>query len=44
VNNSCFIGNIRGVTTQNADAIPVLIDSADQLGTMSSFKRFKKGH
>ena len=44
VNNSCFIGNIRGVTTQNADAMPVLIDSAGQLGTMSSFKRFKKGH
>jgi hypothetical protein len=32
VNNSCFIGNIRGVTTTNADAIPVLIDSAGQLG------------
>jgi hypothetical protein len=42
VNNSCFIGNIRGVTTQNADAMPVLIDSAGQLGTMSSFKRFNK--
>jgi hypothetical protein len=42
VNNSCFIGNIRGVTTQNADAMPVLIDSAGQLGTMNSSKRFKK--
>ncbi len=42
VNNSCFIGNIRGVTTTNADAIPVLIDSAGQLGTMSSSRRFKK--
>jgi predicted ribosome quality control (RQC) complex YloA/Tae2 family protein len=42
VNNSCFIGHIRGVTTQNADAMPVLIDSAGQLGTMSSSKRFKK--
>jgi len=41
VNNSCFIGNIRGVTTHNADAMPVLIDSAGQLGTMSSSKRFK---
>jgi hypothetical protein len=41
VNNSCFIGNIRGVTTANADAIPVLIDSAGQLGTMSSSRRFK---
>jgi hypothetical protein len=42
VSNSCFIGNIRGVTTQNGDAIPVLIDSAGQLGTMSSSHRFKK--
>jgi len=42
VNNSCFIGHIRGVTTQNADAMPVLIDSVGQLGTMSSSKRFKK--
>jgi uncharacterized coiled-coil protein SlyX len=42
VDNSCFIGSIRGVTTQNADAIPVLIDSAGQLGTMSSSRRFKK--
>jgi uncharacterized coiled-coil protein SlyX len=42
VNNSCFIGNIHGVTTQNADAMPVLIDSVGQLGTMSSSKRFKK--
>ena len=41
VNNSCFIGNIRGVTTANTDAIPVLIDSAGQLGTMSSSRRFK---
>jgi hypothetical protein len=42
VNNSCFIGHIRGVTTHNADAMPVLIDSAGQLGTMSSSKRFKR--
>jgi len=42
VSNTCFIGNIRGVTTTNADAIPVLIDSAGQLGTMSSSRRFKK--
>jgi len=42
VSNSCFIGNIRGVTTTNADAIPVLIDSAGQLGTMSSSRRFKR--
>ncbi len=39
---SCFIGNIRGVTTDLADAIPVVIDSVGQLGTMSSSARFKK--
>jgi hypothetical protein len=42
VNLSCFIGNIRGVQTQNANAIPVLIDSNDQLGTQSSSRRFKR--
>src|SRR5438067_7877113 len=42
VSNSCFIGNIRGVTTSNGDAIPVLIDSAGQLGTASSSRRFKR--
>jgi hypothetical protein len=41
--NSCFIGKIRDVTTQYADATPVVIDSSDQLGTMSSSCRFKKG-
>jgi len=39
---SCFIGNIRGVTTNIADAIPVVIDSHGQLGTLSSSQRFKK--
>ncbi len=42
VSNSCFIGSIRDVQTANADAIPVLIDSAGQLGTASSSRRFKK--
>jgi hypothetical protein len=42
VSLSCFIGHIRGVTTANPDAIPVLIDSAGQLGTVSSSRRFKK--
>jgi len=42
VSNSCFIGNIRDVTTAMGDAIPVVIDSAGQLGTMSSSQRFKK--
>lgn len=41
VDNSCFIGNIRDTTTQNADAIPVVIDSSSQLGTFSSSRRFK---
>src|SRR6266545_3196478 len=41
VSDSCFIGNIRGVTTANADAISVVIDSAGQLGTLSSSRRFK---
>jgi hypothetical protein len=36
-----FIAGIRGVATGVGDAIPVLIDSDGQLGTMSSSKRFK---
>lgn len=39
---ACFIGNIRDVQTGNANAIPVVIDSAGQLGTASSSARFKK--
>ena len=42
VGGSCFIGNIFGVTTDMADAVPVLIDSVGQLGTMNSSQRFKK--
>ncbi len=41
VSDSCFIGNIRDVQTQNADAIAVVVDSAGQLGTISSSQRFK---
>jgi Chaperone of endosialidase len=37
-----FIAGIRGVTTGNNDAVNVVIDSAGQLGTMSSSRRFKK--
>jgi Chaperone of endosialidase len=37
-----FIAAIRGVTTEVADAINVVIDSKGQLGTMSSSRRFKK--
>ena len=36
-----FIAGIRGITTGNANAIPVVIDSAGQLGTVSSSRRFK---
>ena len=41
IDTSCFIDRIRGVTTANADAIPVLIDSNGQLGTASSSRRSK---
>ncbi len=37
-----FIAGVRGRPTGNANAIPVLIDSAGQLGTVSSSRRFKK--
>ena len=37
-----FIAGIRGVTTANTNAIPVVIDAAGQLGTISSSRRFKK--
>lgn len=37
-----FIHGIRGITTVNADAIAVLVDSAGQLGTVSSSIRFKQ--
>jgi Chaperone of endosialidase len=36
-----YIKGIRGVTTTNANAVPVVIDSAGQLGTVSSSARFK---
>jgi hypothetical protein len=37
-----YIAAIRDTTTGMGDAIPVVIDSAGQLGTMSSSARFKK--
>jgi hypothetical protein len=40
--NRCFISGIRDVTTGVPDAINVMIDSAGQLGTVSSSRRFKK--
>lgn len=36
-----FIGGIRSVTTGAADAVPVVIDSNGQLGTVSSSRRTK---
>jgi len=36
-----FIAGIRGVTTANANAVPVVVDSAGQLGTVSSSRRVK---
>ena len=36
-----FITGIRGNATSNANAVPVVIDSAGQLGTISSSRRFK---
>lgn len=40
--NKTFIHGIRGITTVNNDAIAVLIDSAGQLGTVSSSVRYKE--
>lgn len=40
--NKTFIHGIRGITTVNNDAIAVLIDSAGQLGTVSSSIRYKE--
>jgi hypothetical protein len=39
---SFFAAGIRAVTTTNNDAIPVMIDSSGQLGTVSSSRRFKE--
>ncbi len=37
-----FVAGVRGITTVNPDAIPVVVDSAGQLGTISSSRRFKE--
>ena len=42
VSGTCQIGHIRGVQTVNNDALNVVVDSAGQLGTVSSSGRFKK--
>lgn len=40
--NKTFVAGVRGTTTDNNNAIAVLIDSAGQLGTVSSSKRYKE--
>lgn len=40
--SQAYIHGIRGVTTGFANAIPVVVDSAGQLGTISSSRRFKQ--
>ena len=40
--NKCYIAGIRGITTTVVDAIPVLISSTHQLGTVSSALRYKE--
>ena len=40
--NKVFFSGIRGITTDVNDAIPVLIDSAGQLGTISSSIKYKE--
>lgn len=37
-----FAAGIRGATTGNNDALPVIIDSNGQLGTINSSRRFKE--
>lgn len=39
--NRAFVAGIRGATTGLNDAVPVVIDSAGQLGTVSSSRRTK---
>ncbi|MGC1371185.1 MAG: tail fiber domain-containing protein [Candidatus Sulfotelmatobacter sp.] len=36
-----FVAGVRGVTTSDNNAVPVVIDSNGQLGTVSSSRRFK---
>jgi hypothetical protein len=42
VNNSTWIGNVYGVTTQNGTTAPVIVSTDGQLGTVASSERFKK--
>jgi hypothetical protein len=40
--NRVFLAGVRGITTGAAGAVPVVIDSNGQLGTISSSRRFKE--
>lgn len=42
VQTRTFISGIRGTTTDAANAVPVVIDSNGQLGTVSSSERYKE--
>jgi hypothetical protein len=42
VDNSTWIGNVYGTTTQSGTTLPVIVSNDGQLGTMSSSRRFKK--
>jgi hypothetical protein len=42
ISTAAFLSGVRGAATGVADAIPVVIDSAGQLGTISSSVRFKE--
>jgi hypothetical protein len=37
-----LIAGVRGITTVNPDATTVMIDSAGQLGTVASSRRYKE--
>jgi len=39
---SFFAAGVRGITTGSNDAVPVVVDSNGQLGTISSSRRFKE--
>jgi predicted ribosome quality control (RQC) complex YloA/Tae2 family protein len=42
VDNTTWIGNVYGVTTQNGTTAPVIVSADGQLGTVASSERFKK--
>lgn len=42
MDNSCFMGNIYGISTQSGTTLSVIVSDNGQLGTASSSQRFKK--